>query len=80
MRSRLKIPLRTYLHVDFERSNLSVRMGMRRLARTRVGADEFPYRLTHASEQEMENRPAMIMLWFAFCNFCLIQESRLRVT
>lgn len=51
-----------------ERSNLSIRMGVRRFTR-----------LTNAFSKKWENHAAMIMLWFAYYNFCRIHTS-LRVT
>ncbi|HSR06937.1 MAG TPA: IS1 family transposase, partial [Bryobacteraceae bacterium] len=51
-----------------ERSNLSLRMGVRRFTR-----------LTNAFSKKWENHAAAIMLWFAYYNFCRIHKS-LRVT
>ena len=51
-----------------ERSNLSLRMGVRRFTR-----------LTNAFSKKWENHTAMIMLWFAYYNFCRIHKL-LRVT
>ena len=51
-----------------ERSNLSLRMGIRRFTR-----------LTNAFSKKWENHAAAIMLWFAYYNFCRIHKS-LRVT
>ena len=51
-----------------ERSNLSLRMGLRRFTR-----------LTNAFSKKWENHWAAVMLWFAFYNFCRIHKS-LRVT
>jgi transposase-like protein/IS1 family transposase len=51
-----------------ERSNLSVRMGVRRLTR-----------LTNAFSKKWENHWAAIALWFTFYNFCRVHKS-LRVT
>lgn len=51
-----------------ERSNLSLRMGVRRFTR-----------LTNAFSKKWENHAAMIMLWFAYYNFCRIHQT-LRVT
>ncbi len=51
-----------------ERSNLSIRMGVRRFTR-----------LTNAFSKKWENHAAAIMLWFAFYNFCRVHKS-LRVT
>ena len=51
-----------------ERSNLSLRMGVRRFTR-----------LTNAFSKKWENHAAMIMLWFAYYNFCRIHKT-LRVT
>jgi transposase-like protein/IS1 family transposase len=51
-----------------ERSNLSLRMGIRRFTR-----------LTNAFSKKWENHAAMVMLWFAYYNFCRIHKS-LRVT
>jgi IS1 family transposase len=51
-----------------ERSNLSLRMGLRRFTR-----------LTNAFSKKWENHAAAIMLWFAYYNFCRIHKS-LRVT
>lgn len=51
-----------------ERSNLSIRMGVRRFTR-----------LTNAFSKKWENHAAMIMLWYAYYNFCRIHKS-LRVT
>ena len=51
-----------------ERSNLSLRMGCRRLTR-----------LTNAFSKKWENHWAAVALWFAFYNFCRVHKS-LRVT
>ena len=51
-----------------ERSNLSLRMGMRRFTR-----------LTNAFSKKWENHWAAVALWFAFYNFCRVHKS-LRVT
>ncbi|MGH9437940.1 MAG: IS1/IS1595 family N-terminal zinc-binding domain-containing protein [Terriglobia bacterium] len=51
-----------------ERSNLSLRMGIRRFTR-----------LTNGFSKKWENHWAAIALWFAFYNFCRIHRS-LRVT
>ena len=51
-----------------ERSNLSLRMGVRRFTR-----------LTNGFSKKWENHAAMIMLWFAFYNFCRVHSS-IRVT
>ncbi len=51
-----------------ERSNLSLRMGVRRFTR-----------LTNAFSKKWENHAAMVMLWFAYYNFCRIHKT-LRVT
>ncbi len=51
-----------------ERSNLSLRMGIRRFTR-----------LTNAFSKKWENHWAAITLWFTFYNFCRIHKS-LRVT
>jgi hypothetical protein len=51
-----------------ERSNLSLRMGMRRFTR-----------LTNAFSKKWENHWAAVSLWYAFYNFCRIHKS-LRVT
>jgi transposase-like protein/IS1 family transposase len=51
-----------------ERSNLSLRMGLRRFTR-----------LTNAFSKKWENHWAAVALWFAFYNFCRIHKS-LRVT
>jgi IS1 family transposase len=51
-----------------ERSNLSLRMGMRRFTR-----------LTNGFSKKWENHWAAITLWFTFYNFCRIHKS-LRVT
>jgi transposase-like protein/IS1 family transposase len=51
-----------------ERSNLSIRMGVRRFTR-----------LTNAFSKKWENHAAAVMLWFAFYNFCRVHRS-LRVT
>jgi transposase-like protein/IS1 family transposase len=51
-----------------ERSNLSLRMGLRRFTR-----------LTNAFSKKWENHAAAIMLWYAYYNFCRIPKS-LRVT
>jgi IS1 family transposase len=51
-----------------ERSNLSLRMGCRRLTR-----------LTNAFSKKWENHWAAVALWFTFYNFCRIHKS-LRVT
>lgn len=51
-----------------ERSNLSLRMGVRRFTR-----------LTNAFSKKWENHAAAIMLWFAFYNFCRVHKS-LKVT
>jgi transposase-like protein/IS1 family transposase len=51
-----------------ERSNLSLRMGVRRFTR-----------LTNAFSKKWENHTSAIMLWFAYYNFCRIHKS-LRVT
>ena len=51
-----------------ERSNLSVRLGLRRFTR-----------LTNAFSKKWENHWAAVSLWFAFYNFCRIHRS-LRTT
>ena len=51
-----------------ERSNLSLRMGIRRFTR-----------LTNAFSKKWENHWAAIACWFAFYNFCRVHKS-LRVT
>lgn len=51
-----------------ERSNLSLRMGLRRFTR-----------LTNGFSKKWENHAAAIMLWYAYYNFCRIHKS-LRVT
>jgi hypothetical protein len=51
-----------------ERSNLSLRMGIRRFTR-----------LTNAFSKKWDNHVAAIMLWFAYYNFRRIHKS-LRVT
>jgi len=52
----------------FERQNLSIRMGMRRMTR-----------LTNAFSKKWENLKAAYALWFAFYNFCRVHQT-LRVT
>lgn len=51
-----------------ERSNLSLRMGMRRFTR-----------LTNAFSKKWENHWAAVSLWYTFYNFCRVHKS-LRVT
>jgi transposase-like protein/IS1 family transposase len=51
-----------------ERSNLSLRMGLRRFTR-----------LTNGYSKKWENHCAAVMLWFAYYNFCRI-HSTIRVT
>ncbi|HKV92745.1 MAG TPA: IS1 family transposase [Candidatus Angelobacter sp.] len=51
-----------------ERSNLSLRMHLRRFTR-----------LTNAFSKKLENLKAAVCLWFAFYNFCRVHQS-LRVT
>jgi transposase-like protein/IS1 family transposase len=51
-----------------ERSNLSLRMGIRRFTR-----------LTNAFSKKWENHWAAVALWFTFYNFCRVHKS-LRVT
>jgi IS1 family transposase len=51
-----------------ERSNLSVRMGLRRFTR-----------LTNAFSKKYENHWAAVMLWYTYYNFCRVHRS-LRVT
>lgn len=51
-----------------ERSNLSLRMHLRRFTR-----------LTNAYSKKLENLKAAVSLWFAFYNFCRVHQS-LRVT
>jgi transposase-like protein/IS1 family transposase len=51
-----------------ERSNLSLRMGMRRFTR-----------LTNAFSRKWENHWAAVCLWYAYYNFCRVHKS-LRVT
>ena len=51
-----------------ERSNLSLRMGMRRFTR-----------LTNAFSKKWENHWAAVSVWYAFYNFCRVHKS-LRVT
>jgi hypothetical protein len=51
-----------------ERSNLSLRMGIRRCTR-----------LTNAFSKKWENHGATMSLWYTFYNFCRIHKS-LRVT
>lgn len=51
-----------------ERSNLSLRMGLRRFTR-----------LTNAFSKKSENHWAAVSLWYTFYNFCRIHKS-LRVT
>jgi transposase-like protein/IS1 family transposase len=51
-----------------ERSNLSLRMGLRRFTR-----------LTNGFSKKWENHASAVMLWFAFYNFCRVHKS-LRVT
>lgn len=51
-----------------ERSNLSLRMGLRRFTR-----------LTNGFSKKWENHWAAVCLWFAYYNFCRIHKS-LRVT
>ena len=51
-----------------ERSNLSLRMGIRRFTR-----------LTNAFSKKWENHWAAVACWFAFYNFCRVHKS-LRVT
>ena len=51
-----------------ERSNLSVRMGIRRFTR-----------LTNAFSKKWENHWAAVALWFTFYNFCRVHKS-LRMT
>lgn len=51
-----------------ERSNLSLRMGIRRFTR-----------LTNGFSKKWENHWAAVALWFAFYNFCRVHKS-LRVT
>jgi len=51
-----------------ERSNLSLRMGLRRFTR-----------LTNAFSRKWENHWAAVCLWYAYYNFCRIHKS-LRVT
>jgi len=47
-----------------ERSNLSLRMGLRRFTR-----------LTNAFSKKWENHWAAVALWFAFYNFCRVHRS-----
>lgn len=51
-----------------ERSNLSLRMGIRRFTR-----------LTNAFSKKWENHWAAVALWFAFYNFCRVHKT-LRIT
>jgi len=51
-----------------ERSNLSIRMSLRRFTR-----------LTNGFSKKWENHASAVMLWFAFYNFCRVHKS-LRVT
>lgn len=51
-----------------ERSNLSLRMGVRRFTR-----------LTNAFSKKWENHATMIMLWFGYYNFCRVHKT-IRVT
>lgn len=51
-----------------ERSNLSLRMGLRRFTR-----------LTNAFSRKWENHWSAVCLWYAYYNFCRIHKS-LRVT
>jgi hypothetical protein len=51
-----------------ERSNLSLRMGIRRFTR-----------LTNGFSKKWENHWAAVALWFTFYNFCRVHRS-LRVT
>ncbi len=51
-----------------ERSNLSVRMGMRRYTR-----------LTNGHSKKFENHVAMSTIWFTYYNWCRIHQT-LRVT
>jgi len=51
-----------------ERSNLSIRMGLRRFTR-----------LTNGFSKKWENHAAAVMLWFAFYSFCRVHKT-LRVT
>ena len=51
-----------------ERSNLSIRMGLRRFTR-----------LTNGFSKKWDNHASAVMLWFAFYNFCRVHKS-LRVT
>ena len=47
-----------------DRSNLSIRMGIRRFTR-----------LTNAFSKKWENHWAAVSLWYCFCNFCRIHKS-----
>jgi hypothetical protein len=51
-----------------ERSNLSLRMGLRRFTR-----------LTNAFSRKWENHWAAVILWYTYYNFCRVHKS-LRVT
>jgi hypothetical protein len=51
-----------------ERSNLSLRMGVRRFTR-----------LTNGFSKKFENHWAAVLLWYAYYNFCRIHKT-LRVT
>ena len=51
-----------------ERSNLSVRMGLRRFTR-----------LTNENKKKWENHWAAAVVWYTFYNFCRVHQS-LRVT
>jgi hypothetical protein len=51
-----------------ERSNLSLRMGLRRFTR-----------LTNAFSKKWENQWSAVAMWYAFYNFCRIHKS-LRIT
>jgi hypothetical protein len=58
---------RLYLSM-VERSNLSLRMGVRRFTR-----------LTNAFSKKFENHWAAVVLWYTYYNFCRVHKS-LRVT
>src|SRR3954466_6368415 len=51
-----------------ERSNLSLRMGLRRFTR-----------LTNGFSKKFENHWAAVILWYTYYNFCRVHKS-LRVT
>ena len=51
-----------------ERSNLSLRMGLRRFTR-----------LTNGFSRKLETHAAAVMLWYCFYNFCRVHKT-LRIT